>query len=93
MSTIRRYRIPREFDMPGGFHVIVRLVTWDGLQAFNEDSDEVDGLWHWDEDDGGTIYLVRGRDPFLRVKDFLHEMGHVFTDWKTWYERKHGGLG
>lgn len=85
--------IPRAFEFPGGFHITVRHVTYEKLQDLNGDTDEVDSLWHWDEDNGGTIYLVKGRGKFQRVKDFIHETRHAHCEWQTWFERKAGGIG
>jgi len=88
-----RLKIPLETVLPGGFRVSVKYVSHARLQELNADTDEVESLWHWDEHNGGTVYLQLKRPFYHRVKDYIHEMGHAFNEWRTWYERKAGGIG
>ena len=86
-------RVPRSHTFPGGFKMKVRHVSAETLDAINGDCGALDSLWVWEDGAGGTLYLQRGRKPFLKIQDFTHEFVHAANDWRTWYERKAGGKG
>lgn len=86
-------KIPRSHTFPGGFRAKVRHVSKARLAELNGGDGGIDSLWIWEDNAGGTIYLQRGRKHFFKVKDFTHEMTHAHNEWRTWYERKAGGIG
>jgi len=66
-------RLPRSFDLPGGYGITV--VRGDaGLDTW--------GAW---DPDTRTITLDRTLKNLAQARYiFLHEMEHAFTDWKKW---------
>ena len=87
-------RLPRSYTKPGGYRVVVKLVSPETIRALNGNYEHGPkasySLWVWDQDDGGTIYLDRTRTLKQRAADFEHEDGHAQTEWRTWWRRRAG---
>jgi len=87
--------IPKSFTLPGGYHVRVKLVTFERLQEIGAGDSSVqpgDKVYAFYDDQGGrgVLYLLRGRHPLLLALDFAHEIKHALAEWEDQWLRTHG---
>jgi hypothetical protein len=75
-----RLSIRRQYIFPMNYVVKVKQMDHDDFVA--EHGDGL-GVAFWEEmDGGGTIYLDKSRPLRKRLEDLIHEMDHVWPDFK-----------
>lgn len=74
-------KIPKGLTLPGGYKVKVRIVVDSAFSKMG--MADSDAFWNVDN---LTIYLRKSRGPAERFNDYMHELDHVWTDYKGWYK-------
>lgn len=75
-------KIPRQFTMPGGYKVKVRVLAKSVFEKAGGGPQDL-AMWRAGKS-GGTIYLRKARTGFDRIEDYLHEEFHMTVDWQDW---------
>jgi len=75
-------KIPRSITLPFGYHIEVQYLS---KEAFIEKNGNCDAAW-WaeseEEEEGGTIDLIKSVPPKKQWLNFLHELEHSLVDYR-----------
>lgn len=73
-------RIPKGFTMLGGYRVRVRVCMDSEFKKMGMEGQHAG----WNTFNR-TIYLRKSRSDAERWEDYVHELEHMWVDWKGWY--------